>query len=168
MADAAVLGYLRVFQGRMDGALRCYEQALTHRPGYPDAVAGKAMILERHGDMNAVWALLQPVVAQGRTTPNIAITYALLAPKFGAIDLAKVLLQGLLARGSLTATQQQELHFALGKVLDKSGDYDTAFMHYAAGNRLSQFPCDVQGMHAKAERIRQVFSRPDCRWSSPR
>ncbi|MBI5039692.1 MAG: sulfotransferase [Gammaproteobacteria bacterium] len=162
LTDAAVfLGNLRVFQGRMDDALRCYEQALSYRPGDPDAIAGKALILERQGDKDAAWALLQTVVAQGRATPNIAIAYALLAPTFAATDQAKALLQGLLARGGLAPSQQQELYFALGRLCDKIGDFDTAFVHYAAGNRLTQTSFDVPALRAKTERIKQVFSRPD-------
>lgn len=162
LADAAVfLGNLRVFQGSMDEALRCYEQALMHRPGHPDAIAGKALILERRGDKDAAWALLQAVVTQGQATPNIAIAYALIAPKFAAIEQAKALLQGLLTRGGLAPSQQQELHFALGKLCDKSGEYDTAFVHYAAGNRLAQIPFDLPALRAKIGRIKQVFSRPD-------
>lgn len=162
LADAAVfLGNLRVFQGRMDAALSSYEQALRHRPGHPDAVAGKALILERRGDKDTAWALLQPLVAQNAVTPNVAIGYALLAPRFGAETQARTLLQNSLARGGLAPTQQQELHFALGKLCDKAGDYDTAFQHYTAGNRLTQIPFDVPGMRARAERIKQVFARPD-------
>ncbi len=162
LADAAVfLGNLHVFQGRMDEALRCYEQALTHRPGHPDAVAGKSLIREHLGDKDAAWTLLQPVVAQGRATPNIAIAYALLAPRYAAVEQAKALLNNVLSRGGLAPSQQQELHFALGKLCDKAGDYDTAFMHYAAGNRLTQMPFTMPAYRAKVERIKQVFSRSD-------
>lgn len=162
LADAAVfLGNMRVFQGRMDDALQCYEQALAHRPGHPDAIAGKALILERCGDKEAAWALLQPLVAQNAATPNLAISFALLAPKFAATAQAKTLLQNLLARGGLAPSQQQELHFALGKLCDKAADYDAAFQHYAAGNRLTQIVYDISDLRAKVVRIERVFARPD-------
>lgn len=168
LAEAAVfLGNLRVFQGRMDDALTCYEQALKHRPGHPDAVAGKALLLERRGDKEAAWTLLQPPVAQGDVTPNLAIAYALLASKFDAEAQARTLLQGVLARGGLAPSQQQELHFALGKLCDRGGDYATAFQHYAAGNRLTQLPIDVPGMRAKAERIKRVFADPHVPAAAP-
>lgn len=159
LADAAVfLGNLRVFQGRLDDALDRYEHALKHRPGFPDAVAGKALILERRGDKAAAWALLQPLVDQGVVTPGIAIIYALLAPKYAAADRAIALLESLLARGGLAPSQQQELHFALGKLYDKSGDYARAFAQYAAANRLSALAFDVPALRDQAQRIMRVFS----------
>lgn len=162
LVDAAVfLGNLRVFQGHMDAARACYEQALMHRPGHPDAVAGKALLLERQGSKDAAWELLQAVVARGGATPNVAIAYALLAPGFSMTGQARSLLGGLLARGGLAPSQQQELHFALGKLCDKARDYDAAFEQYAAANRLASIPFDMAALRAKAARIKTVFSKTD-------
>ena len=159
LSDAAVfLGNLHVFQGDMDAALRRYEQALAQRPDHPDAMAGKALVLERRGDKQAAWELLQPVVAQGGGTPNAVIAYALLAPRFAAVAQAQALLRGMLGRPGLAPSQQQELHFALGKLCDRQGEYDAAFTHYAAGNALAQLPVDVPGLRARAEHIKHFFS----------
>lgn len=168
LVDAAVfLGNLRVFQGRPDDALALYEQALRHRPGFPDAVARKALILERYGDKDAAWALLQPLVDQGVVTPGLAIMYALLAPKYAAADRAITLLEPLLARGGLAPSQQQEVHFALGKLRDRNADYSRAFAHYAAANRLSVLAFDIPALRDKVQRIMHVFADADVQATAP-
>jgi hypothetical protein len=77
------------------------------------------------------------------------------------------LLSGLLGRGGLAPSQQQDLHFALGKLCDRAGDYDAAFAHYEAGNRLAPIPFDVPALRDKAERIKHVFSGPDVPAAEP-
>ena len=168
LVDAAVfLGNLHVFRGRLEEATRCYDKALSQRPGHPDAVAGKALMLERRGDKDAAWALLQPLVAQSGITPNLAIMYALLAPNYTAGERAVALLETLLMRGGLAPSQQQEVHFALGKLCDRAGDYDKAFTHYAAGNRLSALVFDVPAMRDKVQRIARLFSGVDVPAADP-
>lgn len=164
LVDAAVfLGNMLVFQGKLDEALDCYNRALKHHPGFPDAVAGKTMILERRGDKQAAWENLQEAVSQGHISPNVAITYALLAPKFGQGEKAKEMLKGLLSGLALAPTQQQELHFALGNLYDKCGEYDLAFAQYCSANQLAQITFDVKGLKDKVERIKRGFAGVDAK-----
>lgn len=160
LTEAAVyLGNLQVFLGHLETALTCYQQALAQRPGQPDALAGKALVLERQGQRRAAWQALQPIIGSGRETANAAIIYALLAPDFQATAQAQALLQGLLARGGWAPSQQQELHFALAKLSDKAAQYDLAFMHYRAANDLAAVGFDRVAAQDKARRIRQYFRR---------
>lgn len=57
--------------------------------------------------------------------------------KFAEADRERVTeLKGLLDVPCRPEEESLHLHFAFGKMLDELGDYDEAFRHYAAGNRI--------------------------------
>lgn len=158
LLDAAVfLANILTFRGQMDEALRLCDQLLTKLPGHPDALASKALILEKQGRHDAAWECLVPAVAGSVSTPNIAIIYAKLAPKYNRTSHAKLLLNEMLSRASWTPSQLQEMHFTLGNLNDKTGDYDTAFAHYHSANALSPHRFNLALMRRKAEKIVEIF-----------
>lgn len=170
LADAAVfLGNLLVFRGQLDEALVCYAQARKSQPNSADAVAGQAMVLERRGDKHGAWDVLQAAISQGLVSPNIAIMYATLASGYGQEEQAKMLLNGFLSRfaTTLTATQRQELHFSLGKLHDKCGEYDFAFGHYESANQLAPHAFDIGALRDKVKRIKRVYSSDALHMVSP-
>jgi tetratricopeptide (TPR) repeat protein len=63
-------------------------------------------------------------------------------------------------RRGLAAETRQQLHFALGKALEDSGDYAASFEHYAAGARLrhAEANYDPGLLSAQVERSKSVFT----------
>ena len=119
--DAAIfLANILIFRGQMDEALRLCDQVLAKIPGHPEALASKALILEKQGHRDAAWTCLAPAVAGSVATPNVAIIYAKLAPIYDHASHAKSLLNEILSRASWSPSQLQEMHFALGGACDFS------------------------------------------------
>ena len=159
LLDAAVfLANILTFRGEMEEALGLCNQVLSKVPKHPEALASKALILEKQGHHDAAWECLAPMVAGNVVTPSAAIVYAKLAPKYGSADRAIYLLKTTLSRESWAPSQRQEMYFALGDINDKIGDYDSAFACYRSANSLYPHQFDVVAMREKAERIIEVFS----------
>lgn len=157
--DAAVfLANLLIYRGRLNEALGLYDQVLARTPGHPEAVAGKASVLEQQGHYDAAWECLAPVIAANAATPGVAIIYAKLAPKHDRADHAKSLLREMLSRACWAPSQIQEMHFALGALKDKTGDYDDAFSHFHSANALSPHAFDVAAMRRKTENVINFFA----------
>lgn len=156
--DAAVfLANILIFQGGLDEALVLCNRVLAQMPNHSEALASKALILEKQGNPDAAWECLAPVVGGNAITPGIAIIYAKLASKYDRVEHAVSLLNSMLARATWAPSQRQEMHFALGDLNDKAGNYDAAFASYHAANSLYSHRCDVPAMREKAERIMEVF-----------
>ncbi len=131
------LGNVLNDMGRLDEAVVCYEEAFRLEPECEWAVAGYAKVLMRKGDFDTAHQRLRPIVDAGTENVDIAVTYSQLADKFGEKDRAVNLLEKLVAVGqSHSIDEKRQIHFNLGRLYDKSGDYDTAFHHYQQGNSL--------------------------------
>lgn len=157
--DAAVfLANILIFQGSLDEAIVLCDRVLARAPYHSEALASKALILEKQGKPDAAWRCLAPLVSANTVTPGTAIVYAKLAPKYDRVDQAMSLLNSVLSRASLAPSQRQELHFALGELNDKAGNYDAAFANYHAANSLYPYRCNVVEMQKKADQIIGIFS----------
>lgn len=157
--EAAVyLANILIYRGALDEALGLCEQAITRVPGHPEAAASKALILEKQGQYDAAWACVQTAASNQLTTPGAAIIYAKLAPRYGQTDRARSMLEQMLSRPSWAPSQRQELHFALGGLLDRTASYDTAFEHFRAANALSPYPVDIDSIRRRHEQVMATFS----------
>lgn len=157
--DAAVfLANILIFRGDMDEALEFCNQVLAKVPGHPDALASKALSMEKQGHHDAAWGCLTPIIAGNAVTPATAIIYAKLAPKYGSADHAISVLNSVLSRASWAPSQRQEMYFALGELNDKAGSYDSAFVCYRSANALYPHQFDLGAMRNKAEKIAEIFS----------
>ncbi len=160
LLDAAVfLANILIFRGQMDEALGLCNQVLTKEPKHNHALASKALILEKQGQPDAAWKCLAPIVADNTVTPSAAIIYAKLAPRYTSVNHAISLLNTVLSSKSWAASQRQEMHFALGELNDKVGNYDSAFSHYRSANSLYPYQFDVAVTRKKSEKIIEVFSK---------
>ena len=159
LVEAAVyLANIRIYQGKMGEALQLCDLALATRPGFPEAIASKALILEKQGRQDQAWECVSVAHLDTATTSGIAIVYAKLASRFGQGDRARSVLEQFLSRPSWAPSQRCELHFALAGVLDRAGDYDAAFAHYRAANSLSPYRFDPDGLRRKTEEVIRFFA----------
>jgi len=159
LVEAAVyLANIRIYQGKMCEAMQLCDLALATRPGFPEAIASKALILEKQGQQDHAWECVSAVDLDTVTTSGIAIVYAKLACRFGQADRARSVLERLLSRPCWVPSQRCELHFALAGLLDRTGDYDAAFVHYRTANSLSPHRFDPDGLRRKTEEVIRFFS----------
>jgi tetratricopeptide (TPR) repeat protein len=129
------LGNLYQSTGEFEKAERLYEKSLRYAPSDVPTLASLAALHERCGNKTRAAELLEPLIQSQQHDARSAITYAGLLGKRGELK------QGIqLLSDTLTACKSQndsiDLHFALGELFELSGQYSTAFEHYATGNDL--------------------------------
>ena len=124
--------------GRFDEALAGFRDAHKLRPDSPTAVAGIAEILEMRRELPQARALVGPLIEAGSLHPRALSVYAALAGDGAERASAASRLEGALASGRVDLIGTLHLHYALGKLYDRLGDYDKAFRHYDLAKRKTR------------------------------
>jgi tetratricopeptide (TPR) repeat protein len=108
--------------------------ALTLQPGYVPALLNLANIQEDRGRRAEALELYQRVLELDPLSTMALVRYANMQTT-GGLDAALIgRLHAALARPALSDPERVLLGFALGRALDATGDYYTAFMAYEAAN----------------------------------
>ncbi len=149
-------GWLKFSEGKTGEAIDRYRRALDVDPGYQEAMAGYATVLEREGRFDEARVILQP--ALNVDTPHSLV---LLADS----QLAKTPDQKQRSVGRMQAHVANEknrhwrcdLYFAIGKLLDELKQYDAAFENFDAGNALERKPFDDDGNAGFFARIKSTY-----------
>lgn len=153
-------GNILTKSGFYDRALQCYRKATEINPGDAYAVGAQAHILERRGELDTALALLKPFVESGSTNEGIVLPFAELALQEGQVDEAVSLLEITLRNTQLEEQPRMELHFKLGKLNDKRGDYGQAFDHYREGNALAaSAAAQAQGIDSIDQQAERILRR---------
>lgn len=121
-----------------DEAIAALQQALRLNPRYIPAKYNLALLHEERGDWPQASDLLHDILAQD---PAHYDALARLANGQTINDITNPIVSRLkraLRRGTIDAASRENLHFALGKVLDDCGQYPAAFAQYAKGNHYAQ------------------------------
>jgi len=88
-------------------------------------------------------ARLQPWIDRGINNVNLAVAFAEVSKTLDRPADAIGLLERLLSQGpALPVTSQRNLRFNLGRLYDKTGQYDQAFEHYRLGNQTRPLEYD--------------------------
>ena len=132
------LGTVLQLTERHGEALMHFDQALALKPDLAEAHHGRGVALNTLGRLDAARAALETAV---ELSPRRAEFYGALAQskRLDDGDRHRVLLDDLAREiDRLPASEQIELHFALGKVHADLGRYQQSFRHLAAGNALKR------------------------------
>jgi len=124
-------------RGNFDGAIRHYEWALAVNPDHAEAHNNLGNILKDQGKFDDAMA------HYGRA---IAIKPAYAEPHYNRAgiktfrpgDAEIAALEALANRDGLSPNQAVQIHFALAKAFEDSGDYVRAFEHLRKGNDLKR------------------------------
>jgi len=160
-------GFTLIDMGDAEAAKARFDAVPDTGAQMPAARAGKARALALLGENAAALALVAPETGDASIAPERAAAFGRLADKFGRADEARALMTEALERPGLTREQRIELNFALGGLLDRVGDYDQAFAHFAAGNDLVSARFDVGRFVDFATRLMGAYA-PDRIASMPR
>ncbi len=144
--------------GRVDEALSSYEQCLRLEPGNPDIVAKIASIKEQQGRHQEAFELLSPFLSRAGNS-EIATSFAAVSRNLGRETEAIEMLERCLADKDTATQERVSLHFTLGDLYDKTGQYDAAFGHFRAGNELKGVVFDAESHGRILENIKTVFNR---------
>jgi tetratricopeptide (TPR) repeat protein len=152
--------------GQVDESMTCFREALRLNPRYGGARNNLAYTLEFQGQLDMARA---EFLESLRLDPDNARALAGLSGLAGAglCQLTDEQLQRvrvLVERHDLPLDDLGRLHFALARVIEKTGAYDEAFAHYRQGNELRKeyvrrrgVAFDAAAEHARMDRLMAAF-----------
>lgn len=145
--------------GELDEALASYREAGRLDPSDPGIVAAEASILERQGLAEQAYLRLRPYLDKAAANLEIANAFAGLCDKVQRCAEATALLESGLAHQDNRSGRQRRItaHFNLGRLYERSADYDRAFAHYRAGNDLKPHTFDRGSFAAFIDELIGVF-----------
>lgn len=155
------IGVIYEKQGKIEEALKTYHEAQRIEPDNIRLVAAEARTYERRGDFDKAYALIRPPLEAGRETPELALVFASLSSRFNRRQQAIDLMERLLAKGDSFGNYNSEIYlrFALGKLLDATGDFDRAFDHFRKGNALIRHAFDLDDHLRFVEAVIRTFNK---------
>jgi tetratricopeptide (TPR) repeat protein len=128
------LGYMLGSEGRTREAIDNFDQAISLAPGLDTAIAGKASVLEKSGDIETAANMIRPLIDSGTDSADAVLSYSRIALRRNDPEPAIRALTGMLERDDLTDKAVSDLHRALGELFDLRQDFDTAFRHFELSN----------------------------------
>ena len=152
------LGLSLESSGRLEKAIRHYRKARKLNPAYPDARAGEASVLNKLGDPQKAYDLLEPLTGAKDTNAQVAVQYGLLSRKLNKHEAATGRLEALLNSHEYPDEDRLQIHFVLGALLDDSGDYAKAFSHYVEANRLKGVVFDADAFSNGISRLIETYT----------
>jgi len=148
---AAVLARI----GDTQGSLALYAAVLAEHPQQPKGWMSYGHALKTVGRVADSIAAYRTAIAQA---PGLGEAWWSLANlktlRFTADDIAAI--RAPLVDPALAAEDRYHLHFALGKALEDSGDYDASFGEYALGNALRRAEMRFDADEVSTHRARSV------------
>lgn len=161
------LGLAHKHAGNLDDAVAVFEQVIAAAPNYVDAHVGLADIEFSRGETDSARARLDPLIASGRVTAQMAMTFARICRRQKQPDDAIKLIEQIAMHSSITPPQRAHLLLSLGRLYEDKGNYDRAFEAYQRGK--GQFPqtYNAAGRMAFADLVADLFPKPVIK-SAPR
>lgn len=153
------LSGVRIGQGRYGDALRDIRQALRLKPDHKEAKAVEAYILEHMRDYQGALDCLTPLLDRYQDYPEVALVYARLCHFTQDYDGAIARLESLLTRTDLATERHAQIHFRLGELYDKRGEFSRAFAQFQAGNRLKPVKFDAREWEGWISILMNTFNR---------
>ncbi len=159
------LAYLCLEQGRTEEAVSGFRRAVEIEPGYADA---RIKLGECHAELGRfaeAEACYRHVLEADPGNIDARFDLALLGTARDADENLAVLVgveQAVRDRKkTLVGNDAVKLDFALGRAYDQRGDYERAFAHFLAGNRLKRamLDHDAQKTAARIDDIMRIFDR---------
>jgi tetratricopeptide (TPR) repeat protein len=155
------LGVALMDQGKLDEAIAEYHQAIRINPDNAVAHANLGLALAEQGGFELAFNSFEKSI---ELAPRRAVTYRFLAEvkRFTAGDQHLAAMESLARDVELLSAEDQiDLHFALGKAYADVGDHERSFRNLLRGNALKRqrITYDAAGTRDLFRRIQEVFSR---------
>ena len=148
MGHALMARSTRGNQGTPADAEPWFRRALEQAPEHAEAMAGLAMTLEFAGRHEDALEQILPLVERGFLHASVAVVLANLCPKYHPCESALEYAEKTLRSSHHAKAALAQLHFVLGRILDRLGRHDEAFHHYSEGNRQAARTLYDAGAHA--------------------
>jgi len=153
-----ILGVTLMKLGRRQEAREVYRKGRSLQPDSIDLMVCEADLLEQEGEFDAALEQILPLMDRGVEHPGVGLVFAHLCRHFQCCPEAVNYLEGLLKKSELSESNREEIHFALGKLYDTEGDYDSAFAHFRKANEIRPNRFNPQRHAATFTVLMEVFS----------
>jgi tetratricopeptide (TPR) repeat protein len=153
------LGTTYLDLGDLDAAEGCFREVLEESPGSPNAISGLARICDYRREFDTAIELLGPYALREVNHVGLAVTYADMARSTGKTDQAMRWLEKIVADSKIPEVEKARAYFTLGKLEDRAGDFDAAFLHYKRANQIRRTSYDINATSQYFEHIKRSFSR---------
>lgn len=155
-ARTGIVNVLR-YQGKLEEALKIIRDVQLIHPNDVGIAAKEADILERQGNHKAAHQLARRLADEDGANPMVADVLMRVCKHFDDCEDAGKYAEHLLKDPTVKSVGQETLHFGLGKLYDRLGSYDDAFLHYQAANEVLDIPFEPGKFSARVARLMQAF-----------
>jgi tetratricopeptide (TPR) repeat protein len=119
------------------------------------------------GSIEKSHQLIHQLVDEGRVFPHLVSVWGHLCHHFDECRAVISLGESLVSKNDLDKSNLVKMHYTLGRLYDKAGEYDAAFGHYHHANTLLPENFDRRGHQAMIDSLIECYSR-DAIGSLPR
>lgn len=155
------IGLANVLQNRglYQEAIDCLERFSATDPQHTEAIALTAQLLERLGQVQRSRQILQSMLERGVEHVQLDLAFARVVRHVdhGAEAIARLETQ--IMKTDLQAEVRRDVHYALGKLYDETNEYDLAFEHYRAANRLNPDSLNELKHQEMFDAVTKVYTR---------
>ena len=151
------LGRLDQLRGDLRAALNHYQQAIQLNPSRAAVYLSLGKVMHQLGDLDEAVAALEQAL---KCDPDLTEAYYDLAGVHndqGRFDEALAVLENMLAKDNLTAERRAQIHFRLGELHDRRGEFSQAFTQFEAGQRLVPMQFDAREWQARISDVMHIF-----------
>lgn len=152
------LGVVLTGLGDIDSARKYLEAALLIQPDHPVATAEFANVLALQGQYQDALSRLEPLLKGSDTRVDVALSYAAISGRIGQQERALTLLEQLAVGGTVPASHQEPLLFALARLYEKFHRYEEAFHHYQRAQSLRPLGDDLARHLAEMDALHRIFT----------
>jgi len=144
---------------RYDEALELFTALSQGRFFREEAFAGIAHVHERRGDLDSAREYIDRALVDNRN-PGVFVlqTLADIACQTGEFRSAIEIVGAGEGKSGLSGEERAALHFSLGNMLDKTGEYGKAFAHYKTANDLLAPDYDWRTMGDICRELAEIYS----------
>jgi len=153
------LGRLAQSRGDLRTALSHFQQVIQLNPSRGGAYLSLGRVLHQLGDLDEAVAALEQVLKHDPGLTEAAYDLAGVRKDQGRYDESLTLLESLLAKDDLAAERRAQIHFRLGELHDRRGEFAVAFTHFESGKRLVAVQFDTREWQAHIGEMMQIFNR---------
>ncbi len=154
-----LLGDMLTTRGEFLAAIAAYDKALKLNPSHHGVIAGKANTWLRLNEPSKARKLVESIEQAGAADLSLTIVYAKSLIEDGdPMTAAQILLSRLPAEKEPNETRRS-MYFVLGKAMEKSGEFQSAFEAYTEGNALSTKGFDKESHKQQHDDIIATFPK---------
>lgn len=157
--DALIyLANLLMFTKSLDEADEYFKRAKEIDPKNISVVVGLATVLEKKGEYERSYLLIKPFIDRGVKSTLLANLMGLLADKVSCEKDAISMMYKLVTNGSLAPIEKESMYFSMGKLYDRLGEYDNAFINIDKANKTRVHEFDIKVFKERIDLIKRSFN----------